>query len=478
MKKALLIGCVILGTVFQLPAQVRSKGQSLLFQPEENRTRVQAGIQFRDEDDALNRAEGKGLLQGEVRLDSRHSLDSLRRVQGHASYQRGVKRSVYGNTSSDWDMLAPYITLDTVGGDLQKEQYRFAARYAARTKGRFFYSLMADFRALHEFRQVDPRPRNITSDLQVSAQAGFLTGEYALSLEAAYRKYHQSNDTEFMSPKGNNTSIIHYLGFGRYTTRFSGAKKSTQVRFHGNGFGLEGKLEPVDGKGWIAGGRFRWMQIERNLPGYNETPISELLNCSLNIYGGKKWQDAYLTVEADWALRRGTENLIDQTSAFNKIGGLNLYRQNNWGVSVQGCKTWNSRWYLLPELCYRGFLAQGLYPASEMGWHFAEVAADGGYSRKLGAWHFAWNVHLLSAVGLGNRLLLADEGMDERLKENIVHYYTRGSGSYGQLGADFQVARELKGGLSIYARPAFAYTHYFAGSHRRTDACLAIGVNF
>ena len=353
MRKCWLILALLTGVTLPLAGQVRSEGQTLLFQPEENRTRTQVGFRMREEDDACLPAEGKGLLQGEFRAHSRHSLDSIHRVEGHASYERGVKRAVNWNTSSDWDLLAPYITLDTVGGDLQKEQYRFAARFASRP-GRFFYSLWADYRALHEYRNVDPRPRNITADLQVSAQGGLQMGAYALSLEAGYRRYHQSEDVEFMDPRGNNTSVLHYLGFGRYSTRFSGAKKNTAVRFNGNGFTARLVLEPVNGLGWIGGASYAWLQVARHLPGNNETPITQLLNQEFALWGGHKWSQAYLRADAQLRLRTGTENIVDQTSAFNVLAGLPMLQALSWKASVSG--------FSVVPLCAGGRYGQCRFP--------------------------------------------------------------------------------------------------------------------
>jgi hypothetical protein len=64
MRKCWLILALLTGVTLPLAGQVRSEGQTLLFQPEENRTQMQAGFRMREEDDACLPAEGKASCKG------------------------------------------------------------------------------------------------------------------------------------------------------------------------------------------------------------------------------------------------------------------------------------------------------------------------------------------------------------------------------------------------------------------------------
>lgn len=476
MKKHWLILFLLTGMALPLSAQVRSEGQTLLFRPEENRTQAQVGVRVREEDDAYLPAEGKGLLQGEFTAHSRHSLDSTRRVEGWASYERGVKRAVNWNTSSDWDLLSPYITLDTLGGDLQKEQYRFAARYASR-RGRLFYSLHAYYRALHEYRDVDPRPRNITADLQSSVQVGLIMGAYALSAEAGYRRYKQNEDVEFMDQRGNNTSILHYMGFGRYSTRFSGAKKSTAVRFDGHGFNAGLVLEPACGLGWIGGASYSGLRIVRHLPGNNETPVSELLNRSISLYGGHKWEDAYIRADADIRLKIGTENIVDQTSAFNVLSGLEMLHAMSWRASVSGFRSWKA-WSLLPRLTYYGISLQNVYPGAEMTVRYVQAAAVGSTAFAAGAWSVRLEGDAAVSICVDAGQDIGKLPMDSRFRDYFDHLYGRWSDHVVHGGLKAVVGRKVARDLFLYAKPEAGYGHALKGGHHRIDALLAIGLEF
>ena len=480
MKRRVLIGLLLLGVVLPLTGQVRQEGQTLLFQPVDNRTQAQVGFRMREEDDAYLPAEGKGLMQGEFRAHSRHRLDSIHRVEGRVSYERGVKRAVNWNTSSDWDILAPYITLDTVGGDLQKEQYRFAARFASRP-GRFFYSIWADYRALHEYRNVDPRPRNITADLQVSALGGLQMGAYALSLEAGYRRYHQSEDVEFMDPKGNNTSVLHYLGFGRYSTRFSGAKKNTAVRFNGNGFNARLVLEPVNGLGWMGGASYTWLQLVRHLPGNNETPMSKLLNQEMHLYGGHKWSQAYIRADAQLRVKIGTENIVDQTSAFNVLSGLDMLQVLSWKASVSGFRSWEGEratWTLLPRLAYSGSSWQNVQPGAGMAFHYAQASATGRAAFRAGAWKFRVEGEAGVRLCVTSSRNLEKLSLDSRFQTYFDHLYGRWSDHTVHGGLKAAVGRKVARDLFLYARPEAAYRHALKEGHHRWDVLVAIGLEF
>ena len=480
MRKFGLVVVLLAGVVLPLSGQVRSEGQTLLFQPAENRTRAQLGFRMREEDDAYLPAEGKGLLQGEFHAHSRHCLDSIRRVEGRASYERGVKRSVNWNTSSDWDLLAPYITLDTVGGDLQKEQYRFAARYASRP-GRFFYSVRADYRALHEYRSVDPRPRNITADLNVSALGGLQMGKYALSLEAGYRRYHQRGDIEFMDPRGNNTSVLHYLGFGRYSTRFSGAKKSTVVRFGGDGVNARLVLEPVDGLGWIGGASYARFRVVRHLPDNNETPMSKLLNQEFGLYGGHKWAESYIRADAHVRIKNGTENIVDQTSAFNVLSGLDMVQALSWKASVSGFRSWEGEritWTLLPRLGYSGSSWQNAQPDAGMAFHYVQAAASGGAAFHAGAWKFRVEGEAgirLCATSSRNQEKLS---LDSRFQAYFDHLQGRWSDHIAHGGLKALAGRKVAKDLFLYVRPEAAYGHALKEGHHRWDVLVAVGLEF
>ena len=491
MKRILPSIALLLFAVLPSRAQIASEGQTILIRPEENTTVAKAGWRSRLEDDAYLPAEGKGLTQGEFRARAAHSLDSLRRVEGGVSYERGVKRGVRWNTSSDWELLAPYVTVDSIGGDLQKEQYRFFARYAARpADSRFFYSLYTDYRALHEYRAVDPRPRNITADLLLGAGGGFISGGYALSLEAAWRTYHQSGDVDFKNPLGMNTAIIHDLGFGRSLSRFSGSSSSMDVRFRGSGLRASLVLEPVTRLGWIAGADYSWSEIVRHLKNQNETPLSSLQSHALDAYAGHKWPGMLLRVRLRGSLRRGLENVVDATSAFGTAASLPMYHEHAIEAMLDAMVQ-RSAWTVHPTLGFSGISASDLYPGSRFEVCFAKAGADATLrlSETLGI-----SAGLAGRLALGSDFVLAGgsaaggsvaggsaaataSGADARTTEYLTHLYERLSDSSLRAHIGAEAGFVTKGGITLFLNPVAGATYYFT-NHYRLDIQLFAGIKF
>ena len=90
-------------------------------------------------------------------------------IWGEAGYDFGQRRNVMLNESSDYQTVYPYVTADLVGGDLHEENYRFSGGFAHTLKGGVTIGAFAGYNALLAYRTVDPRPRNLTSDLDFAA---------------------------------------------------------------------------------------------------------------------------------------------------------------------------------------------------------------------------------------------------------------------------------------------------------------------
>jgi len=357
-RKRLILLLSAVSLAFTLQAQERVPGF----------TEVQAGVRFASGD--LFPAEGTGLLSGIVEGRAAHALDSIRNIEGNVSYERGVKRAVTGNNSSDWLLLAPYVMTDTVGGDLQKEQYRFYARYSARPGRHFLYGVHLSYRALHEYREVDPRPRNVTNDLLLGFSAGWRGSQYALAAQLSYRKYHQISNVAFYNPLGYNTAVFHSYGPGRYNTRFSGGSASMSSRFRGNGAELLVTLEPLCVIGWKAGVSYSVFQVVRHLPTYNETPLTSLLHQRWQLYAGYRWKRSSVEARTGVSLREGTENVIDNSSAFNAILGLPLFHSASYWGRLTGSHAWQGR-----------VIGLRLFP--EAGFLWAQAGQTGEWNRTL-----------------------------------------------------------------------------------------------
>lgn len=129
---------------------------------------------LRSESRPILQPEGDGVLVGTFRADSYLRLDEQSVVTAGASYERGRTDNVRWNSTADYRLLRPFVLADSVGGDLSTEEYAFRGAYVRRD-GRINYGIGINYRARHEFRQIDPRPHNIVNDLTGTIGAGFST---------------------------------------------------------------------------------------------------------------------------------------------------------------------------------------------------------------------------------------------------------------------------------------------------------------
>ena len=88
------------------------------------------------------------------------------------------------------------------------------------------------YRASHNYRDKDPRPRNTASDLSFALGAGYRLGTYRLGVSADFRLYQQKSEISFLADKGS-TSVYHMLGLGMDYVRFAGKQTGTKHQASG-----------------------------------------------------------------------------------------------------------------------------------------------------------------------------------------------------------------------------------------------------
>ena len=318
-------------------------------------TELDGKIEWRDEQDAYEPAAGEGNLQGSFNVDSYLRMGEKPVVFGGAEYVTGEKKNVCWNSASDYQLLYPYVLADSVGGSLRHEQYRFYGGYA-RVDGRFTYGLMASYRALQEYRQTDPRPRNITGDISADISAGWMFDRYVVGLSAGVRIYKQQQSVEFYDANGANTSELHLTGLGTYYGRYSGTTY-TSVRYRGNGWNASIAIVPENGDGWYAMACYRHIKTDYRLAMINMATLTSLQTRNTSI--GVAWRKS--SGKFGWVLgatgryehRSGEENIMGSGSSTDHqpLQGEPMYRRDAGEFQIQAILEWkgrNAAWNLRP----------------------------------------------------------------------------------------------------------------------------------
>lgn len=289
--------------------------------------------------DAYIMQEGKGENGWQAEARSWMALGENSRIWGKAAYRNGVRKSVSWNETSDFSLLYPYIMADSVGGNLHGQCYSFSGGYAGQRK-RFTWGIQTGYKAEIESRDIDPRPRNVISDLEINVGGTYrISGNYRLGASAGIRTYHQDNDVDFYSTLGN--AFIHTMtGLGNTYVRFTGTRASADYKGKGYTATLQFFTEGI--YGWRIHGEYAHLGMTRHLKSDDNIPLTEMndnrLQLSLSYLlplGNGRIGMGVQTLLAD---RKGTENLFDSGngSSYEKIGSRQPYadKQERWEIAL------------------------------------------------------------------------------------------------------------------------------------------------
>lgn len=310
---------------------------------------------------------GTGFLLGEAKVETFLKLNNRSSVWGAASYMTGKQYKVRWNSTSDYDLLYPYILADTLGGDTKRERYSFHGGYSTRLN-QILLGAEALFRAEHEYRDVDPRMRGVVTDLTVKLGSGYETLGYRYALGVDVNVYKQTNDVDFYRELG---VIPEYqmTGLGTEYSRFSGDKRT--LYYKGGGFGLMLSADPLRNNGVYGRAKVWNRQYKRMVADLNSTPITQLFVDAADITVGWKRKGRHLlSLDGNFLLvkRSGDENIIGKSSSqyYPVIGKLTMYKNtqldvnlkvlyglnapvNTWNVQAKAGVLSNKENYVYPE---------------------------------------------------------------------------------------------------------------------------------
>ena len=446
---------------------------------------IKAVYESRREDDALLPQEGKGLDQGSVNVNSMIRLQSHSAVRAGAEYSRGVKRNVLWNSTSDFELLYPDVMVDTVGGDLQKEQYSFYGAWA-KLIGKAHIGVYGGFRALHEYRQVDPRPRSITSDLNAALTGGISAKGYVLDFNTAVRVYKQSLDVSFYDQLGANTSELHFTGLGSRFARFDGVGDFTSGRYNGHGWEVSATVVPGHPDGWTGLLSYNSLDIECLLTANNEVPITDLWIQKLegmfgykHLSNGVKWN---ILAGMAYELRQSSENIIDtgKNNEYAVLGSLTMYRDKILSADFKSAIEIPSRAGTIsaePVIEYYRSSAEYIFPKREMSFNFVDAGLTLGLRRHHKEWLFSANARFKRSFGLDGSISIPAEYTEPKILDYLEHFHSMISSDRTTAGVDLGIQRNVGHNTAVFLRPEFTFRSLDGFGHAEY-LTAAIGLAF
>lgn len=144
---------------------------------------------------------------------------------GAAKYNKSLSKNSLWNTSADYQRLLPYIIADSIAATVNNETYLFEGGYALKIK-KINLGAFASYRAVKEFRELDPRPLNHVADLKVSLASSLqINDNYLLGINLSYNQY-QQNQAIGVFKEGSAAKIFFLRGFGISEQSFSSVVKN------------------------------------------------------------------------------------------------------------------------------------------------------------------------------------------------------------------------------------------------------------
>lgn len=327
-------------------------------------------IDYQHQTEAFVQEKGTGSFLPQIRVNTFLRLNEQSAVWGSASYMTGKEKDVKWCSTSDYDLLNPYILADTIGGDTHRERYGFSGGYASRL-GNWLLGCEAEFRADHEYRDVDPRMRSIVTDLTLRGGVGLEACHYRWGAAVEGNIYKQTNDVEYYRELGVSPEY-HMTGLGTDYSRFSGDNNS--VYYKGGGIGVSLSANPLDDNGFYGDVNLWRRGYERILADLNSLPISRLVyNAAAITVGWKHAEQHNLALYGNFLFtkRSGDENIVGKSDSqyYPIVGTLTMYKNYLMDASVNvlyGQEDAGRSWFVKGKAGIKSNRERYVYPERRM----------------------------------------------------------------------------------------------------------------
>lgn len=297
---------------------------------------------------------GNGYRGGAFKASSFTHLGSSSVIWGEAGYDNGKRLNQLWSENADYMIIRPYVTADTIGGDMLCEQYTFRGGYA-RQGDRWMYGAQMGYRSGLEYRDHDPRPKCTTLDVDITLGVSYkLSSQYMVGAYVSLSKYNQQQSIRFMNPRG--VSMVYQMtGLGTHYFRFKGDK--TDTRYDGSSWGAGLNMCKSDGMGpsiSISSSKF---SLEKQLNDEHYLPICEITNWHHQLQLSWHQPLYYIIIDADINHRVGNEHIYDSGVTFYKeITSIKNYLSDTQQVTVKAGRKYmpskSFEYELQPIVCY------------------------------------------------------------------------------------------------------------------------------
>ncbi|WP_312766201.1 DUF6850 family outer membrane beta-barrel protein [Epilithonimonas sp.] len=314
---------------------------------------------------------GSGDTGFSIKTNSFKKLKSNSVVWGNAGYSNMTRKNIRYNENLDFERIAPYVTLDSVGGNINLETYHFAGGYAKKMN-RFSFGLSGSYEAQMAYRSRDPRSRDTTSDLLLSAGINYrVYRDYQVGIFGEFNKYTQNSKVAFVN-EVSFPIVYQSIGFG-YTNYFF--NNTVETQFEELGYKIGGQISSKNGKDFYIIGT---LSNSNNIKGihprvgnrYYDT--SDLENKTSQIEAAKfitlKNNRIGLIFNYNSTVRTGTEyGYTSNSDNTELIFKRKAYKKEQYTTSIKGLYQLSQEKYTftaIPFFSYQEVIDRRIYPFS------------------------------------------------------------------------------------------------------------------
>lgn len=418
-------------------------------------SRSELGLVWSQEKNTFQQQQlGEGINQFGASAQSFYKLDTVSSVWGTADYRKGTRKNVQWNESTDYDKIYPFVTADSIGGDLKFESYSFQGGYAFE-RGKYTFGVLAAFKALQEYRVVDPRPKNISSDLNLNIGASrSVFQRYRVGLDVSVQKYTQTNEITFYSELGN-PALYHMSGLGNFNNLLYGTRKKALYEGMGYGLGLQwyNQKEP----NWFFQARWKKFDLDKSIADGQAFVSSKIQEQYFNFHAGKIKKTANVT----WAvktgyqrkLRKGIEHILSNgpLASMQIIGAVENYSDTQQQFLLEGAFAVEQQGWsygLTPFVTRNNKEEQHLLTRSKMtieDWTYGLKTSWSKKGKKELVWHVFPSISYRNVSKAGNQLVAVagQSQINQMLQQNFEQLSTDRFQADIRARCDFKLQRDL-----------------------------------
>ena len=428
--------------------------------------------------------EGKGQRNLNIQVTTYSHPKTNSAVWGSATYRKGLRYEVYLNETSDLNLIYPYYSADTIGGNMDCEKYIFNGGYAV-NRGAWNFGSEMQYISGKEYRDKDPRPKNTTLNVQFKLGASYNFHKYSIGAYLLGGKYSQDSDIAFFKPQG--VSMIYLMtGLGCHYFRFKG--NQTKTRYDGSFSGIGLTIAPTDREGFNLAMTIDRFHTDRQLGKSRDISINDLYNWKYkteaaftNRKNNYTWR---ILTGFDYNKRIGESHIFDNGETYyHNIGTMQLFNMRIKKTSLKNFNEYNTSKRFTIEinpsvvlnkidirhtLPYRKLLCQNIQFKVETGARFTNK----------------YGILTTRAFAEYSNSIDFDLIMNEK-KEEFNFLYPTIENNYAMLASSYtstglQIRADIFCGSkfdSIFLKGIFSYNRYKNGAHKYYIS-LKTGITF